>query len=218
MHNCKEIREQLNELVLNDEVLPAELGQCNECRAEFEAVTATLRMTRRLYEAGAPGEDYWNGYHARLRQKLKVPAKAQRRKEELLPSLVRLVAPLRLCVKASVRVPVPIGIAIIILCVVLGVMAFRSKQVNVPPQRQVTVRVPMEVPVIKEKTVTQIVYRDRRPRSRTSNRPANSPTSETTFARSQKPRGADIPPTLPGFKPNDEIKLTVIKGGSPNEQ
>ena len=218
MHNCKEIREQLNELVLNDEVLPADLSQCSECRAEFEAVNATLRMTRRLYETAAPREDYWNGYHARLRQKLKFHAKAQRRKEELLPSFARLFAPLRLCVKASVRVPVPVGIAVVVLCGVLGLLAFRSKQQIVQPQSPVIVQVPMEVPVIKEKTVTQVVYRDRRPRPRNSNRPANGPTSETTFARSQKPRSEDIPPTLPGFKPNDEIKLTVIKGGSPNEQ
>jgi len=218
MHNCKEIREQLNELVLSDEVLPAELDQCSECRSEFEAVNATLRMTRRLYEAGAPDEDYWTSYHARLRQKLKSPAKAQRRKEEFSTLFASFFAPLRLCAKTSVRVPVPLGIAIIILCGVLGVMAFRSKQQNAQPQNPMIVRIPMEVPVIKEKTVTQVVYRDQRPRSRNSNRPANGPTPETTFARSQKPRSEDIPPTLPGFKPNDEIKLTVIKGGSSNEQ
>src|SRR6185436_9153362 len=111
----------------------------------------------------------------------------QRRKEELLPSFSRLFAALRLCVKASVRIPVPLAIAIIILCGVLGVLSFRSHQQNVPPQSPVIVQVPVEVPVIKEKTVTQVIYRERRPRSRSSNRPVSGPTSETTFARSQKP-------------------------------
>jgi len=41
---------------------------------------------------------------------------------------------------------------------------------------------------------------------------------ETTFARSQKFPNEDIPPSLTGFKPTEEIKLTVIKGGFPNEK
>jgi hypothetical protein len=39
-----------------------------------------------------------------------------------------------------------------------------------------------------------------------------------TFAKSQKPRSEEIPPSLAGFKPTEEVKLTVIKGGSTNEK
>ena len=39
-----------------------------------------------------------------------------------------------------------------------------------------------------------------------------------TFAKSQKPSTAEIPASLNGFKPADEVKLTVIKGGSPYEK
>ena len=39
------------------------LNRCDECRAEFEALNATLRVTSRLREMVAPPEDYWTGYH-----------------------------------------------------------------------------------------------------------------------------------------------------------
>ena len=59
MHNCKETRERLTELALDEAVLPAELSECDECRAEFEALNATLRVTARLRETVMPREAYW---------------------------------------------------------------------------------------------------------------------------------------------------------------
>ena len=65
MHNCKETREQLTELLLDgDGRAERVLGQCVECRAEFEALAATLRMTARVRETAMPAESYWTGYHA----------------------------------------------------------------------------------------------------------------------------------------------------------
>ena len=211
MHNCKDTKERLIELALDRAVLPAELSKCDECRVEFEALNATLRATARLRETVAPPEDYWMDYHALLREKLsraKALSRKERRKEKLAP----LFAPLRLCVrflKSSVRVPVPVGIAVIILFSVLGVFAIR--QPSAQSQSPTIVRVPVEVPVVHEKTVTQVVYRDRRPTPKPSKRAPLTPKSENTFARS-------LPINLDGFKPTDEIKLTVIKGGIPNEK
>ena len=208
MHNCREAKERLTELALDEAVLPEDLGRCDECRAEFEALNATLRATARLRETVAPPEDYWTGYHALLRERL-FHAKAQRRKEDFSPSF----APLRLCVnllvrslKSSVRVPVPLGIAVIILFAL-----FAIRQPAAPSQNSIVVHVPVEVPVIQEKTVTQVVYRDRRRPSKHSKRTAITPAPESTFARS-------LPSDLNGFKPTDEVKLTVIKGGIPNEK
>jgi hypothetical protein len=223
MHNCKETREQLTELLLDGDGRAEEgLDQCRECRAEFEALAATLRMTTRLRETVTPTETYWTGYHAQLRGKLDQfhtkaqrlrPAKAQR--EELKPGLgftfVSLRQPLRLCVKLFLRpLPVPLGVAVLAIGLVLALFAFRSTQ---QPQAPVVVHVPVEVPVIQEKVVTQVVYRDRWRVSKPSKRVVSDPTTENTFARSQ-----EIPGTLSGFKPTDEVKLTVIKGGSPNEK
>ena len=211
MHNCKDTKERLTELALDEAVLPAELSRCDECRAEFEALNATLRTTARLRETVVLP----NGYHARLRETL-FDAKAQRRKERRKEEFAPLVAPLRLCVrtglrflKSSVPVPVPLGIAVIILFSLLALFAVR--QPAAPSQNPIVVHVPVEIPVVQEKTVTQVVYRDRRRVPKSSKRAAIAPAPETTFARSQ-------PINLDGFKPTDEIKLTVIKGGIPNEK
>ena len=90
MHNCKETKERLTELALDEAVLPEDLSRCDECRAEFEAVNATLRATARLRETVTPPEDYWTSYHALLRERL-FHAEAQSRKEERVP----FFAPLR---------------------------------------------------------------------------------------------------------------------------
>ena len=218
MHNCTETKERLIELVL-DGRSTAELNACAECRAEFQALNMTLRMTSRLSETAAPAESYWSGYHARLRRKLATApnpshAETQRRKEKLGP----LFETMRLCVRTTVRVPLPLAAAVIITCLALGVFAIRraEKPVAQPP---LLVRVPVEVPVVQEKVVTRVVYRDRRSSLRNSRRATNDDAqTESTFAKSRKPSTAEIPASLNGFKPTDEIKLTVIKGGTPYEK
>jgi len=218
MHNCTETKERLIELVL-DGRSTAELNACAECRAEFEALNMTLRMTSRLSETAAPAESYWSGYHARLRRKLATApnpshAETQRRKEKLGP----LFETMRLCVRTQVRVPLPLAIAVIIACLALGVFAVRRAETPVA-QPPLLVQVPVQVPVVQEKVVTRVVYRDRRSSSRNSRRAINDDAqTESTFAKSRKPATDEIPASLNGFKPTDEVKLTVIKGGSPYEK
>ena len=216
MHTCSETRERLVEMVLDDVDCAAELDGCAECRTEFAALNATLRMTRRLGET-TPDEDYWSGYHARLRQKLSAPegishAKEQRCKQDAgddRASALRLFfAPLRLCV----RVPVPVLVMTIVALAALAVFAARTTRPQVVQDR-VIVQVPIEVPVVQEKVVTRVVYRDR-VQWKTSRLPANTH-AESTFARSRKPATEELPATLTGFKPTEEIKLTVLKGGAP---
>ena len=222
MHNCTETKERLLELVLDGRPLEAadtsELNACTECRAEFDALNMTLRMTSRLSETAAPAESYWSGYHARLREKLATTptpshAEMQRRKEKLGP----LFETMRLCVRTQIRVPLPLALAVIITCLALGVFAIRraEKSVAQPP---LLVRVPVEVPVVQEKVVTRVVYRDRRSSTKNPRRAINDVRTESTFAISRKPSTDEIPASLNGFKPTDEIKLTVIKGGSPYEK
>jgi hypothetical protein len=222
MHNCSETKERLTELVLDgraDELSAAELNNCAECRAEFDALNATLRMTTRRSETAAPAESYWNGYHARLREKLAVigptasHAEPQRRGEKLGP----LFATMRLCVRTSIPVPLPLALAVILTCLGLGVFAIRRAE---PPVTQppLLVHVPVEVPMVQEKVITRVVYRDRRSPSRNSRRAINEARAESTFAKSRKPATEEAPLSLTGFKPTDEIKLTVIKGGTPYEK
>jgi hypothetical protein len=225
MHNCKDTKEQITELLLDgvqDQALSAELRRCAECRAEFDALKATLHITSRFSETAAPAEGYWISYHARLREKLiagpeQSPAKAQRCKE----ALSVFFAPLRLCGRTfllrSVSVPVPVGIAVLAVCITLGFFAIRGeRKESVRPVNTAVIRVPVEVPVVQEKIVTRVVYRERR--SKRLQQTGVATKSDSTFAKSQKSRNEDIPTTLTGFKPTDEIKLTVIKRGSSNEK
>ena len=210
MHDCRETKEQITEMVLDgidgrqDEVLLTGLNRCAECRAEFDALSATLRITTRLRETAAPAESYWVGYHARLRQNIQHSAKvsdaeAQRRKAEPTSFL----AALRLCVRTTVRVPVPLIAAVVLAFAAIGLIAILGVR-QPASQNPSIVHVPVEVPVIQEKIVTRVVYRERRAPARTSKRIINAePQVESTFAK---------------FKPADEVKLTVIKGGSPYEK
>ena len=222
MHNCKEVREQFTELLLDgDDRGEKMLDQCEECRAEFEALAATLRMTARLRERVTPGEGYWTSYHTQLRQQLSFHTKAQRQRlrhaepqrEELKPGLGFIFAPLRkplrLCVKTLLLpVRVPLGTALLVVASVLALFVIRAVRQPMPPA-PVVVQVPVEVPVVQEKVVTQVVYRDRWRVAKPSKRVAG-PSTDSAVARSQT--------TLSGFKPTDDVKLTVIKGGSPHEK
>ena len=222
MHNCRETKEQITEFVLDgadrrpDEVLLAELRACAQCRAEFNALNATLRVTTRLRDTAAPAESYWIGYHDKLRQRVQdlagTPHAKARRKENLGFSF----AALRLCVSTRVPVPVPLIALILAAFALFAVLALRKPAVQNP----VIVHVPVEVPVVqeKEKIVTRVVYRDRVSPARTSRRVADPSKAEGTFAKSQKPKNAEIPAALIGFKPTEEVKLTIIKGGSQNEK
>lgn len=218
MHNCSEIKEQLTELALDgvdcrtNEVLSAELNRCAACREEFDALSATLRATSRLRETAMPAQEYWTGYHARLRQKL---AKVDLKSNEALQfngpsSLVRFL-------KSSVPVPVPLGLALIVVCAMLVPFAIRAAR-RQPVKAPTTTIVHVPVPVIQEKIVTRIVYRDRWSRLKSSRPLTGVSNVENALARSQKPRNAEIPAALTGFKPTEEVKLTVIKGGSTNEK
>ena len=226
MHNCKETKERLIELLLDqaDTDISAELGHCAECNAEFEAVNATLRMTSRISEAAAPEDNYWAGYHATLRQRLLTAqagpidsrAKAQGHKDKLGP----LFGPLRpgagssllvRLLKTSVPVPLPLGIALVVAAALLIPLAIRATKQEVPPATPIIVHVPVEVPVEKKKIVTQVVYRNRRPIIKTTKQATETPRTESTFAKSQPPE--TTPASLIGFKPTDEVKLVVIKGG-----
>ena len=235
MHNCKETREIFTELLLDgidfrsDQAISAELSRCSECRAEFETLSATLRMTSRVSEMAAPAEDYWPAYHAKLRQRLvdaQTPttsrAQAQRHKEKLGP----LFEPLRpgagnslflRFLKTTLPVPLPLGIALVIATALLIPLAIRAARVQ-PSNTTTIVRVPVEVPVVQEKIVTRVVYRDRQPVIRATKRATDVSRAESTFAKSQRSQTESMPASLVGFKPSDEVKLTVIKGGVPNEK
>lgn len=238
MHNCREIKERFTEILLDgvdwrsDAAISAELNRCTECREEFDAVSATLRTADRTAEMAVSVGGYWPGYHSKLRQRLvhlqdasiNSRAQAQRHKDEPGPLLERLrpgagMSLLATLLKTSIRVPLPLGIAAIIAAALLLPFAIRAARKDVTPSNNTTiVRVPVGVPVVQEKIVTRVVYRERRSTFKAAKQSTEATRAESTFARSQKPQPEPLPVGLSGFKPSEEVKLTVIKGGGPNEK
>ena len=199
MHNCKTTRERLTELLLDGVdprvVLSKDLRACAECREEFGGLSDTLRVTTRLIETATPPESYWPGYHARLKERLRAaqqprvaPGQYDAEKRFWLTRFLF----------SSIRVPVPVGIAAVLLVAVAFVFSIRV------PAEPVIVQVPVEVPVVQERTVERIVYREKQ--STKSKRTPVTARPDSTLA------------TLQGFTPAEEVKLTVIKGGSANEK
>ncbi len=199
MHNCKTTRERLTELLLDGVdprvVLSKDLRACAECREEFGELSDTLRVTTRLIETATPPESYWPGYHARLKERLRA---AQQPRvvtgQYTRPSVLRRI------LTYSIPVPVPVGIAAALIFALAFVFSIRV------PAEPMIVQVPVEVPVVQEKTIERIVYRDRERRPTRPRRTTSAAPSDPALA------------TLQGFTPAEEVKLTVIKGGSANEK
>lgn len=208
MHNCKTTTNRITELLLDspyarpDDLLSKELIRCAECRTEFDDLKQTLRITRQTLENAITPPSSWNEYNERLRLRL-VNSHVENKPngQSWLRSFFR----------SSIRVPVPALSAFVILFVaglLLALVAFPRKVVITQ-----TVSVPVEVPVVQEKVVNRIVYRDRvvtRVLRSTNKAPFDS-----TIAKTQL---ESRPAALIGLKPLDEVKLTVIKGGLPNEK
>lgn len=174
MHNRNDADEQLSERELDE----------------------TLRITTRIIEAAAaPPESYWPGYHARLKDKLTQAHRSSVAKPTRTSWITSFF-------RASISVPVPVAAALILIFTLPLLLLSRTREPSVP-QIQV-VHVPVEVPVVQEKIVTRVVYRQTPQRSRPR---ITAAPEDSTFAR-----------TLDGFKPTEEIKLTVIKGGATNER
>ena len=201
MHNCKTTRERLSELLLDGvdprTVLARDLRECAECREELGDLSETLRVTTRLIEAATPPNSYWPGYHARLKERLRAAQQPR-----IVPGQYDRVNSRSLLSRfffSSIRVPVPAGLALLLI---FGLAIFFSFRVSEP--ELTLVRVPIEVPVTHERIIERIVYREKQ--SKKSRRTAVSVRHDSALA------------TLQGFKPTDEVKLTVIKGGAANER
>jgi hypothetical protein len=201
MHNCKTTRERLTELLLDGAdprtVLSRDLRECAECRQELGDLSETLRVATRLIEAATPPNSYWPGYHARLKERLRaaqqprvVPGQYDRVNSRSLLSRFFF---------SSIRVPVPVGLALLLI---FGLAIFFSIRVSEP--ELTIVHVPIEVPVTQERIVERIVYRETKPKK--SRRTVVPVRHDSALA------------ALQGFKPTDEVKLTVIKGGAANEK
>ena len=209
MHDCKATRERLNELAgsCEDAQLLKELRQCEACNGKYASLRNTLRLADQAVRAAAPADDFWPAYHARLRQSLENVSKVEAPSKPAERS--RVPASLLAFFTASVRVPVPIAAILLLVLSATVVFALRSRRspVTAPP---IIVTKTVGVPVIREKTVTQVVYR-RRDRREVASRNAND------NPRVPRQNEATLV-SLSGFTPTNEVKVTIIKGSYQDEK
>ena len=195
MHNCRLAKNRLLDLTL-DEVAPAEakqlleeLDDCPACREEYATLRNTLRVSVQALQSALPSEDFWPGYHARLQVKLTRDLPAVQPVRLSLSS--RVWPELRKMATTSVRVPVPVALAMMLL-VVIFFFALRSRG-----QANLTSSTPRGAANQLDRVNLNAANSIARAGSDASGKPAMS---------------------LVGFKPTDQLKLTIIKGSYQNEK
>ena len=238
MHNCKSTKNSFIDLALGEiepvraTQLQAELNDCPGCHEEYESLRSTLHVSNQALRSAVPGEEFWPGYRARLHSKLLAsPAQPveSARERSLGLATASLSSQMWLALKTlattSVRVPVPAALALLLVCGVFFFVSRARAQVNVTPLTPVAIfgtdvrNETREVPVIQEKVVTRVVYVEKKSRrsagAHQSDRTAIPNAPNTVAVTGSNPATAL---SLVGFKPTNEVKLTIIKGSYKDEK
>jgi len=226
MHNCKQTRKDLVDLALAEPPIEStqllhELNECAACREEFAAIGSTLHVSGQALRTTVAGEEFWNGYHTRLRSRVLEHATQNDWNQ---PSRSSFNACTWLALKtfatSSVRLPVPVAVAALLFIGVSAAVLLMSARAGVNTVREpavVQIRT-VEVPVVQEKVITRVVYVEKKNgRGSEMNSTANSdlPNSVATIGSGATRKSAL---SLVGFKPTDQVQLTIIKGSSENEK
>jgi hypothetical protein len=228
MHNCKETRNRLIEQALEktpdqSEPLLAELEHCPDCREEFASLRSVLRLADQAMESALPAEGFWSGYHERLRQNLESASEsAVSSHSRHLQTEPGLRTWLRKLVTASVPVPVPLAAVLVVLFGLSLTFAMNSrsssKGARLPDSPSVVTKI-VEVPVIQERTITRVVYRENpRHSSRDTVRLERAVRNTSIATAGQNKITEDTLISLVGFKPTSDPKLTIIKGSYRDEK
>lgn len=212
MHDCKAIKDELIDLALSDERLQTdasiELPACHACREELNSLRNTMQMTRAAVQLAEPGEQFWSGYEARLRERLRGEAPSP---VSTLSVRRSLPAMLRDFAFASVPVPAPLALAIFGFVIFAAVFMFYARKSTSAPAVPVlsVVEKTIEVPVVHEKVITRVVYRSRESAPLLAR---ESGMSRRNLADKQREETICMADGLEGFKPAHDARLTIIKG------
>jgi anti-sigma factor RsiW len=227
MHNCRLTKNRLLDLTLA-ELAPAEAEQlleavdgCSACQDEYATLRNTLRISAQGLRSALPTEDFWAGYHSRLGARLMNDLSA------VNPVPLRLRArvwgELRKLATTSVRVPFPAALAMMMLLVIF-LFAMRSRgQANLTsstPRASVETRT-VQVPIIRERVVTRVVYlqkKGRRSRGTAEQQDRADVNARHSIARAGSNNSGKPAMSLLGFKPTDQLQLTIIKGSYRDEK
>lgn len=222
MHDCRTMQNRLVDLIFDelqaDEKLRllAEVETCTGCLGEYRSMTGTLLVFDSAAEAALPDESYWPEHRAALRERL----------EEVLPA--RAHAPQRDSLWKRIfaaRLPVPVPVAAVITLALLAssVLALRPSKavVAAPTQPQIATNAPVatpptviEVPVVRERVVTRIVYVVKRVGEKKEALPAGRnemALTATNAGRESGQGGLFTRANLTDFQPPDELKIRIVK-------
>jgi len=220
MHNCKTTETTLTELVFGEmaaneqERLLEDLQDCPACREQFVSIKSALRAAEDTFRAVLPPEEFWSDYHSRLTQHLKLNCAENRVAVSAFEHRRSLRSRITGLLTASVRVPVPVALGLILLVAVTGGVMLMQRQTvaetsiqSIPPVTQT-----IEVPVFREQVVTRVVYVRKSPRRS----PISSEHPESEQLTSEPTAKAVA--SLSGFQPTGDVTLTIIKGSSWDEK
>jgi len=225
MHNCKSTRNNLTDLALHElppdqqKQMLAELQECAACNEEYVSIRDTLIVSGQALRSTLPGTEFWDGYHARLAARLE-------HQPQVSPATSQGQSPWQVVwsmVTASVRIPVPVFAAMLLLLFGVGTSLAWSlmKKTNVAVEPQVITRT-VTVSVPEEKIITRVVYRPRnnfRVRSRSSQFDLSyQPQLGSAQAQTGLDSAEKAPISLVGFKPTEQVKLKVMKGSYRDEK
>lgn len=227
MHDCRKMKEDLIDLVFNEVEAERELRileemeACRDCRAEYRSMNEALQNFDCAAPALVPTGEFWDAYHASLEKRVDA---AGAHEKKVVPFWRRTF-------QTSFSIPVPVAIAASLLFAVTSVMAIRSFMIepklqpkaSTPAAQVRFVEVPVEKRVVEEKIVTRTVYVTRRAAGAgagRSNQPPPSPQDlqGMTAQKSKDDTGNAVRPTLNGFQPPQDVRLTVIKGSFKDEK
>jgi len=207
MHDCKHAKEEIIEIALRGWVPgPDELSNCPRCREELASLRGAMQLTDDAMQLVQPREDFWPGYHARLRQRLETQS-------ELTMTSSPQSAPATIWRLLTVSVPVPAPLAFAAFAFIIFAVAFMwharalHAAPSVLPESVVTRTV--EVPLVQERVVTRVVYRDRR---------VTAPQLAQKLRSPQREDSSQVAEGLAGFTPAHEPKLTIIKASYRDEE
>jgi hypothetical protein len=214
MHNCKASRDDLIEIALRADGSakdhdPSAIDNCPACREELAALRSTLAITEAATQLVAPNENFWGGYHTRLGERLKDQSLAGRS----APARSSLVWMWRRLALTPVPVPAPLVLATLAFIVfsIFFMLHSRSSSATPATTSPLVVERTIEVPVIQEKLLTRVVYRNRQSAARRIARSAEA--MRAKMAPVERDEATRVAQSLEGFKPVHEAKLTIIRGG-----
>ena len=211
MHKCNETLRGLIDIAFDEAAsgqrssVAEELSQCDRCSSEYESMLRLLRTVDQRRRAGIPDEGFWIGYNQRLRRRLEDAAIDTTPSHAGWQSARHLAGRL---FTTSVRVPVYVAIAVVTLIgvsVIVAIHARTASERGAAPVMVVTKFV--EAPVVQERIVTRVVYREHL--ARTVNRAAKRGDRKRPNPISDE---ASVAQSLVGFKPAQDVNLTIIKG------